>query len=696
MIDSLRDGTYLILSWHMPRVNVLNPDSMQAFAEAVESALTDSTIHGIVITSQNKEFIAGADIETILSLMQAKDLKALYEASWRIQSIFLRLETGGKPVVAAINGTALGGGYELALACHHRIALDDPSIEIGLPEATLGLMPGAGGTQRLPRKIGLISSLELILEGKRLSPQQALQRGLVEELVSSKEELIERALAWLHAHPNATNPWHQKDFHLPGFRVQSEMGRNAFAAAIARLREKSYGHYPGLQNALSAIYEGLQVPFIQGLEIESQYFARTLATATAYAMVKTLFFERQRLLRLPHRPPEIPPAPIRKVAVIGAGMMGRAIGYVCAVAGYDTWIKDTDESALQVAEKFSQDLLTKAITHGRLTSNEADEIRQRLHYTTTYEELAEADLVIEAVFENRAIKTQVYHEVRPFLSEKGIISSNTSTLPITSLAEAAGVSKRFIGLHFFSPAERMPLLEIILGKETSPETLAWALDFAKQIGKVPIVVRDGRGFFTSRVFGTYVREGLRMLKEGIPPALIENLGRQAGMPVGPLALADEVSISLMYSILRQTEADLGITLSDDPVSDIGRLFVEELQRPGRKANKGFYEYPSDGKRKYLWPELPKYFPQRPVSFAEYQDLKDRFLYVQVAEAFRAYYEGVLLEKADGDVASILGWGFAPFTGGVFHFVEWVGKERFITRMRELTERYGERFLIPSV
>ncbi|MCS6896097.1 MAG: 3-hydroxyacyl-CoA dehydrogenase NAD-binding domain-containing protein [Bacteroidia bacterium] len=694
MILSEKEGEYVILSWKLPKMNVLSAESVQAFAEALEGALGDPSIRGIVITSQNKEFIAGADIQAIQHFMEAGDVKAIYEASWQIQSVFLRLETGGKPVVAAINGAALGGGYELALACHHRIALDDPQIEIGLPETSLGLMPGAGGTQRLPRKVGLMAGLELVLEGKRLRPQEALQSGLIEELVPDRGALIERALAWLRAHPQASNPWHQKDFRLLGPRVQSEMGRNIFSAAIARLREKSYGHYPGLENALRAIYEGLQVPIMQALQIESQYFARTLTTPTARAMVRTLFVERQRLLHLPHRPSHVPPATIGKVAILGAGMMGRAIGYVAASAGYETWIKDTDEAALQSAEKFSNDLLNKAVSRQRLSPSEAEATRRRLHFTLSYDGLAGADLVIEAVFENRTVKAQVYQESRPYLSSKGILASNTSTLPITSLAEASGISDRFIGLHFFSPAERMPLLEIILGKETSSETLAWSLDFAKKIGKVPIVVRDSRGFFTSRVFGTYVREGLRMLKEGIPPALIENLGRQAGMPVGPLALADEVSISLMYSILRQTEADLGYALSDDPVSDIGQLFVEKLGRLGRKAGKGFYEYPSDGTPKRLWSELSAYFPPRAVSPNEYADLKDRFLYVQVAEAFRTYAEGVLLEKADGDVGSILGWGFAPFTGGVFHFVEWTGREKFLSRMSYLSDKYGERFYAP--
>ncbi len=696
MISIEREGGYALLLWHMPRANVLSAESIQLFAQALESVLTDSTVKGIVIGSKNKEFIAGADIETIRQLMEAGDAQAIYAASWQIQEIFLRIETGGKPVVAAISGAALGGGYELALACHHRIALADPQIEIGLPEATLGLMPGAGGTQRLPRKIGLMNSIELILEGRRLRPQEALQAGLVEELVEDRNALIEKALAWLHAHPQASNPWHQSDFRLPGPKVQSEMGRSIFAAAIAKLRERSYGHYPGLQYALSAIYEGVQVPIVQGLQIESRYFAKTLTTPTARAMVRTLFVERQRLLHLPHRPKAIPPAHIRKVSILGAGMMGRAIGYVCATAGYDTWVKDTDETALQMGERFATDLLEKAVRRGRLAPSEAEAIRSRLHFTLHYDDLAGSDLVIEAVFENRAVKTQVYQEVRPYLNPDGILASNTSTLPITSLAEAAGIPDRFIGLHFFSPAERMPLLEIILGKGTDDHTLAWALDFAKKIGKVPIVVRDSRGFFTSRVFGTYVREGLRMLKEGIPPALIENLGRQAGMPVGPLALADEVSISLMYSILRQTEADLGITLSDDPVSDIGKLFVEELGRLGRKAGKGFYEYPTDGSKKHLWHGLAQYFPPRAVSPAEYNDLKDRFLYDQVAEAHRTYDEGVLLEKADGDVGSILGWGFAPFTGGVFHFVEWTGKERFRQRMEALTHKYGERFYIQNL
>jgi 3-hydroxyacyl-CoA dehydrogenase/enoyl-CoA hydratase/3-hydroxybutyryl-CoA epimerase len=375
-------------------------------------------------------------------------------------------------------------------------------------------------------------------------------------------------------------------------------------------------------------------------------------------------------------------------------MMGRAIAYVCATAGFDTWVKDQSPDIAQGARTFAEKLLRQRQERGRLSPAEAEATLQRLHIATTYDDLAGADLVIEAVIENRPIKNQVYQDVEPLLAPQAILASNTSTLPITSLAQATARPERFIGLHFFSPAERMPLVEVILGEKTSEQTLAWALDFVRQIGKTPIVVRDSRGFFTSRVFGTYVREGLRMLLEGVPPALIENLGRQSGMPVGPLALADEVSIALMYQILRQTEADMGRPLPDDPVHHIGRLFVEELKRPGRKGGAGFYEYPANGQPKYLWPDLKKYFPPRAVAQAEYPDLMDRFLYVQVAEAWRTWQEGILFGQADGDVASILGWGFAPYTGGVFHFAEYVGWERFRRRSAELAEKYGERFYVP--
>lgn len=692
MIEQLREGSYAILRWAMPKVNVLNAESIAAFREAVETVLRDPTVEGIVVTSRNREFLAGADLETVQALVEAGDEQMIYTSSWAVQETFLRLERGGKPVVAALNGSALGGGYELALACHHRIAVADPAIELGLPETTLGLMPGGGGTQRLPRKIGLTSALELLLEGRRLRPQEALQKGLVEALVDTPEALLEAALRWLSQKPPAAQPW-LKDASGPQALFHLLAQSPVFSAAIARLREKTYGHYPGLEYCLRAIYEGLHVPFEEGLRIESRYFAKTLATRTARAMVKTLFIERQRLLNLPHRPKAIPPASIQKVAILGGGMMGRAIAYVCAQAGYDTWVKDTTEAALAGAQAFAENLLERAQKRGHLAPARAEQLRQHLHFTLDYADLAEADLVIEAVFEDRAVKSQVYREVLPYLSPTGILASNTSTLPITGLAQAAGEEGRFIGLHFFSPAERMPLLEIILGEKTREETLAWALDFAQRIGKVPMVVRDSRGFFTSRVFGMYVREGLRMLLEGVPPALIENLGRQAGMPVGPLALADEVSISLMYSILRQTEKDLGISLTDDPVAHIGPLFVEQLKRPGRKGGGGFYEYPTDGRKKYLWPKLRELFPPRAVDPSEYPDLIDRFLYVQTAEALRTYAEGVLLDKRDGDVGSILGWGFAPFTGGVFHFMEWVGESQFRARAAQLAERYGERFLV---
>jgi len=693
VIEVVREGAYAVLWWKMPRVNVLSAESVAAFREALESLLSDSAVRGLVVASANREFIAGADLGLIQRLMEAGDAREIFAASWQVQEAFWRLETGGKPVVAAIGGSALGGGYELVLACHHRIAVEDPALELGLPETSLGLMPGGGGTQRLPRKIGIAPALELILEGRRLRPKEALAAGLVDQLVPDRGQLLEAALGWLYQNPSATNPWLEPRYRIPGGEVYSPAGGQILAAASARLREKTYGHYPGLVYALQAVYEGLQLPLLEGLRVESRYFAKTLTTPTARAMVKTLFVERQRLLDLPHRPMGVPSASIQKVVVLGAGMMGRAIGYVCAAAGYDTWVRDTDPTALEAARTFAARLVENSLQRGRLSTAQAENLHQKLHFTQAYSDLAGADLVIEAVFEDRRVKHQVYKEILPYLSSQGILASNTSTLPITSLAEAAGLPERFIGLHFFSPAERMPLLEVILGQQTAPQTLAWALDFAKRIGKVPVVVRDSRGFFTSRVFGMYVREGLWMLLEGVPPALIENLGRQAGMPVGPLALADEVSLALMYSILQQTERDLGRPLEEDPVRQVGQLFVEQLRRLGRKSGAGFYEYPSDGRKKYLWPELRRYFPVREVPPSEYADLRDRFLYVQVAEALRTYQEGVLLEKADGDVASILGWGFAPFTGGVFHFIEWTGESRFYRRAQELADRYGPRFSV---
>ena len=693
MIEVAWEGPYAVLSWNMAPVNVLNAESIGAFRETLESVLTDTRCKGVVVTSARREFLAGADVHTIERLMSMSDVEELYRVVWGVQEVFLRMETGGKPVVAAVNGAALGGGYELALACHYRIAVDAALVEIGLPEVQLGLLPGAGGTQRLPRKIGLASALPLILEGRRLSAREAYSQGLVEALAETPAQLIEKALDWLSKSPSAQNPWHDPKFQIPGGPIYHPRNAPLMTGAIAKAHEKTQGNYPNILYALSAIYEGLQVPFVKGLEIEAAYFVKALRTPSARAMVRTLFVEKQRLDRLPHRPADIPPAKIDKVAVIGAGMMGRAIAYVCAAAGYDTWVKDQSPEIAQGARSFAEKVLRQRQERGRLSPSEAEAILSRLHIATSYEEMAGVDLVIEAVIEDRPTKNQVYRDIEPFLSERGLMASNTSTLPISSLASATQRPERFIGLHFFSPAERMPLVEVILGEKTGSEALAWALDFVRRIGKTPIVVRDSRGFFTSRVFGTYVREGLRMLLEGVPPALIENLGRKSGMPVGPLALADEVSITLMYQILRQTEADLGRALVDDPVQVIGKLFVEELKRPGRKGGAGFYEYPQDGRPKYLWPELARYFPTREVSPALYPELVDRFLYVQVAEAWRVWQEGILLGQGDGDVGSILGWGFAPFTGGVFHFAEYVGWEKFRQRSAALAEKYGERFSV---
>ncbi|MGQ9864541.1 MAG: 3-hydroxyacyl-CoA dehydrogenase NAD-binding domain-containing protein [Bacteroidia bacterium] len=674
------EGRYARISWNCPKINSLSAETLTEFMRWVEKALQDPAIEGLIITSEKKEFIAGADVESLYTLMEKKDAQAIYQASWAVQEAFLRLETGGKPVVAAIGGSALGGGLELALACHYRIAWDDSSVQLGLPEVRLGLMPGAGGTQRLPRKIGLPTALEIILQGKILSPREAHNLQIVEALVPTREALLPTALAYLADKPSARNPWQEKGFQIAD-GPQTPQGRRIFAVAVGRTHAQAGNHYPHLRHALSAIYEGVQLPFLLALQVESQYFAQTLIQPSALHMVRTLFFGINRLKR------SIQSTLPRKIVVLGAGMMGRAIGYVCACAGIPTYVKDTSAEALAAAQKFTDGLFEKAVRQGIFSTDKAQQLRACLHYTLSYEALAGSDWVIEAVIEDREIKKQVYEEIVPYLAPDAVIASNTSTLPITSLAAYVPFPERFVGMHFFSPAEKMQLVEIIRGQKTDVETLQRTQYLTQKIGKIPVVVGDGRGFFTSRVFAMYVREGLHMLKEGIPPALIENVARHAGMPVGPLALADQVSLELMYHIALQTQADTGV--ADPIVLEMGALFVDKLGRKGRKTQAGFYEYPSEGE-KYLWPALRDLFP--PASqVPEEAILRDRFLYVQAAEAWRVFQEGILTDTQAGDVASILGWGFAPYTGGVFSFKEYVGENVFYQRMQQLKSLYGERF-----
>jgi 3-hydroxyacyl-CoA dehydrogenase/enoyl-CoA hydratase/3-hydroxybutyryl-CoA epimerase len=675
------------LTWDLPGrpVNLVNAESIASFDAAVRRAVDDPDAKGVVVASAKGDFIAGADLEFLL---EERDPAQGFAGVEAFHALTRLMETCGKPFVAAINGAALGGGLEVALACHARIASSAPGVRVGQPEVTLGLLPGGGGTQRLARLIGIVGSLPLLLEGKRLRAAEAKQLGIVDEIVAP-DELLGAAKRWLLANPNATQPWDRKGFRVPGGEVQSKVGAEAFAGGMAMLRKRTWGNYPATRAIMSCVYEGLQLPIEQGLRVEARYFVEIVRTPEAKAMIRTLFFSLNDANKLKSRPPGVPKARIEKVGVLGAGMMGAGIAHVTAENGARVVLIDREQSLAEQGRAHAERLLDEGVRKGRLSQADRDAILARIEATTSYEPLRDADLVIEAVFEDRAVKADVTRRAEAVIAERAVFATNTSTLPISGLASASRRPENFIGIHFFSPVEKMQLVEIIRGKQTSDEALALALDYVQKIRKTPIVVNDSRGFFTSRVFGTYLNEGLALLKEGVSPALIENAGRLAGMAVGPLAVADEVSLSLAHHILKQTRADLGGELVAGPADDVIERFATVLDRPGKKAGRGMYDYPADGK-KHLWPGLAQLYPPRSPQ-PDVEEVKRRLLYVQTLEALRCFDEGVIEKKSEGDVGSVLGWGFPPFTGGVFSFVDYVGEREFFENSRLLAERYGPRF-----
>jgi 3-hydroxyacyl-CoA dehydrogenase/enoyl-CoA hydratase/3-hydroxybutyryl-CoA epimerase len=671
-------------------MNVLTPEFRADLAECIDKVVADPAVRGAVVCSAKPSFMAGADIKDMVGAFDrgitAKEASGF---SWELHKLFRRMETCGKPLAAAINGVALGGGLELALACHYRVLEDGAKAGVGLPEVTIGLLPGAGGTQRVPRLIGIPAALRLITEGKQLAPAEALKQGLVHE-VAPADQVVERARQWILKGGEGVQPWDRKGFKVPGGAGQTSPAvAQAFMAGTALTARATMRNFPAPVAILSCVYEGTQVPIEQGLRIESKYFGKLLSGVVARNLMRTLFVNKGLADKLMRRPAGPPKSQVRRLGILGAGMMGAGVAYVSARAGMDVVLLD---STLELAEKgkdYSRQLLAKDVSRGRRTQADADVTLARIRPTANYSDLAGADLVIEAVFENREIKADVTAKTEAVIPKNAVFASNTSTLPITGLAQASKRPAQFIGIHFFSPVDKMPLVEIILGKKTSDDTLARALDYVGQLRKTPIVVNDSRGFYTSRCFGTFVNEGVALLQEGVNPALIENGARLAGMPVGPLAVSDEVSIDLSWKVMTQTEKDLGRRY-DKPVSyDTVRRFVEELRRPGRRFGAGFYDYPQDG-RKHLWPGLAEVFPRAPQQPPVDEVIK-RLLYIQALETARCMEEEVVTTAAEADLGSILGWGFPAWTGGTLSYIDTVGIRNFVAECDRLAKRYGKRF-----
>jgi 3-hydroxyacyl-CoA dehydrogenase/enoyl-CoA hydratase/3-hydroxybutyryl-CoA epimerase len=703
MTDAIRyekgQDNIVVLTMDMPgqSANTMNAVYREAMGQIVERLEAEKdSIAGVIITSAKKTFFAGGDLNELIKVTKA-DAPAFYQMILNIKGQLRRLECLGRPVVAAINGAALGGGWEIALACHHRIALNNSSIQLGLPEVTLGLLLGGGGVVRMVRLLGLEKALPYLAEGKKVRPDAAFKAGLIHELACDKDDLLAKARAWIAANPNAVQPWDVKGYKIPGGTPSSPNVAQMLAIAPSVLRDKTKGCFPAPEKIMCAAVEGAQVDFDTAQIIEARYFTELTTGQVAKNMIGTFWFQLNEINAGGSRPQGFVPYVTKKVGVLGAGMMGAGIAYVSAVAGIEVVLKDISIEAAEKGKSYSAKLLEKKVGRGQMSAEKRDGILARIKATDKDADFAGCDLIIEAVFEDRDLKANVTAAAERAALADAVIASNTSTLPITGLAAAVQNQDRFIGLHFFSPVDKMPLVEIIKGEQTSDETLARGFDYVMQINKTPIVVNDSRGFFTSRVFGTFTNEGLAMLGEGVSAAMIENEARKAGMPVGPLAISDEVSMSLMNHIRQQTIKDLaaeGKSIPEHPAFAVIDMMLGEYKRSGKAAGAGFYDYPAGGK-KHLWPELKARFEKSDAQISQI-DVRDRILFIQAIETVRCMEEGVLKSVADANIGSIFGIGFAAWTGGALQFINQYGVQNFVARATYLAEQYGERFLPPAL
>lgn len=699
-----QDGIALI-TWDMPEksMNVIDELVMDELENLIEKVETDEAISAAILTSGKKTFGAGADLTMLQSLLAdhatAKEndpeaaAQRLFDAAYRLNLALRRLETGKKPWVAAINGTALGGCFEITLACHARVMTDDESATVGLPEAKVGLLPGGGGTQRVARLVNPQDGVQMLLQGKAHRPKKAKQLNLVHEIVPP-EQLLQRARQLIGEGLKAEAPWDQKGFKPP-LNLWSAAGMQMMAAGNALLRKETFGNYPNATNIMKCVYEGLQLPFDTALKVESRYFAHTMASPVARAMVRSLFINMQELNKGARRP-DTPHRKVKKIGVVGAGFMGAGIAYVSAKAGIDVVLLDRDQAAADKGKAYSEDLLTKAISRRRSTEEKKTALLDRITPTADYSLFNDCDLVIEAVFEDKEIKKVVTEQCDAVTNSQCIFASNTSTIPISDLALASKQPEKFIGIHFFSPVDKMMLVEIILGKETGDEALAMAIDYVTAIKKTPIVVNDTRGFYVNRCVMRYLNEAWTMLVEGVPVPMIDNVAKMAGMPVGPLTLNDAVAIDLSQKVIKQTVADMGETTVDPRHVELINKLVDDHGRVGKKAGKGFYDYPPKPAKAKLWPGLKEMYPQRAVEDVSVQDLKDRYLYTIALEAARTVEEGVITDIREADVGAILGFGFAPYTGGPLSFIDETGLETFCRRAEELASTYGSHFEPPAL
>jgi len=671
-------------------VNIMNEFTMAAFFSSIKQAIEDDAVKGIVINSAKKDFIAGGDLKWFLNYDKSK--QECFDMLMQTNENLRRMETCGKPVVAAINGMALGGGCEIALACHHRIMSNHSKNRIGLVECSVGLFPGAGGTQRFLRMIGSQKTIQYITQSKKLTAEQALKDGLVDVVCSSEEDIVSLAKNWILTKGKSEQPWDNKKFKVPGtpFGVGQISGVNEFfSVSNAMAYKATHGNLPHIKNVINAIYYGAPCHIDKALEIEARYFVDTLFSKETKNIIRSSFMFINDAAKGKSKPKGYEKAAFKKIGVLGAGMMGAGIAYVNAKAGLDVVLKDMSLSKAENGKNYVKTQEQIKLKNGLTTEVKMDELLQKIQTSDSVNDLAACDLIIEAVFENEKLKNSITEETEKVIRKEVIYASNTSTIPITKLAEASSKPDKFIGLHFFSPVEKMLLVEVIVGKETSEKTLAAAIDYVTFIGKVPIIVNDGRGFFTSRVFGKYVNEGITMLTEGVPPAVIENVAKKIGMPVGPLAISDEVNLKLMLAIMNE---DLNLTAHEIQLKNTLIDIIEVHGRTGKKEGKGFYDYPKNEK-KTIWKEWEKIFPPQ-TSFIE-EEVGRRLLFAMVIDSYKCLDSGILQEPKDADVGSILGLGFPLYTGGVISYIDYIGAKDFALYSKKLERKYGERFKLPE-
>ncbi len=670
--------------------NLFSSAFIKEYINVAQQAIADEEIKGVIVTSGRSMFMPGADLRELNGM--GEDPAQQFQDIMDLHKSFRAIETGGKPFVAAINGTVMGGGLELCLTCHHRIVLNNIKIKLGFPESKVGLLPGGGGTIKTPYLLGFQNGLTYLLQGKEVRPPQALKDGLVDAVAETPEDLIAKAKDWINNNPTPVQPWDNKKHRIPGGGFWSPSGVQTMMGAASNLTKLAHGNYPAQNYILKVIHDGMQLTIERALEIEARYFTKLLGSKEAKNMIRTGFMELQKAKKGKARPKDEPKYEVQKLGILGAGMMGAGIAYVSSKAGMEVVLKDVTIEGAEKGKNYSKKILDKAISRKRSTPEKAEALLSRIHPADDPKAMEGCDLVIEAVFEDPKLKDVVTKETESVLAADKVYASNTSTIPITELAKSSSRPENFIGIHFFSPVDKMPLVEIIVGEKTKDKAIAAAVDYTVAIGKIPIVVNDSRGFYTSRCFGTYISEGFFLLEEGVPPAMIENIARQKGMPVGPLAVHDEVTLTLSIHV-HESDPTVKKLPHQERFYKLLKDIVDKDGRKGKKYGAGFYDYP-EGEKKKLWPGLKTKYNSK-IEKLDKETIAKRILHRQALEAYRCFDEGVLRSTVDGDLGSVLGWGFPIYTGGALSYIDFVGPKKFVAECDDFEQRFGSRWKVPD-